>query len=168
MDNQENSETANSTKDLKERYTAKYDDEEIDPLKTNGTSDKISVRVSMPLNEDPDSTSVAKDSSSGGGGTNANGAHTDNGEALLSSNKKNKKFKEQVSGILIKYEISNRAKRIISILLVLLLILLVSLITIIALWPSIPDYMKMDVCKERDCFDASAQVSCNFYSNVNK
>lgn len=155
MADKDNSETVNNTKELKGKYTAKYDAEEIDPLKTNGTSEKPDIKITLP----PDESGAPVN----GSGGESNGV--DNGIDGLQPiivKSRNQKLKERVSGILEKYEISDRAKKIISILLVLLVILIVSLVTLIVLWPSIPEYMKMSVCTERDCFEASAQVSFFF------
>lgn len=155
MADKENSETANSTKELKGKYTAKYDAEEIDPLKTNGTSNKPDIKITLPPEEN--------------GAAPVNGNTVENGDDNVDSSvraglhpiivkSRNRRLKKRVSDIFEKYEISDRAKKIICILLVLLVIFIISLITLIILFPSFPEYLKYNVCTERDCFEASAQV----------
>lgn len=142
-----NGETINGGGDAgKGKYTGKYDPEETDPLKKNKDNNGGITDITVSLPEDDDIEAAAATAKNGG---------TKNESAKLA---KTATFKDRCDGLLEKYEVSKKAKKIISILIVLLVVLIAALIILIILWPSIPDYMKMPVCADRECLDASAQI----------
>lgn len=66
--------------------------------------------------------------------------------------------------LLTQLEISKKARIPFLVLIGVITALLVILILMTVFWPTIPYYMKADICVEKECLDSSAQVrSYHFY-----
>ena len=64
--------------------------------------------------------------------------------------------------VLTRLDISGKARLPFLTAISLCVLLLIVLIILIAFWPSIPYYMKADICVEKECLDASSQVSFSY------
>ncbi|XP_059616553.1 protein gone early [Phlebotomus argentipes] len=116
-----------------EKYTKKFDPEEISPLKqpkqvTNSTNQDTSVTVS------------------------------DSPEVNPPKKKTKYKITDHYESVIAQLELNKRSQTVFLCLIGLCIVLVVVLISMIVFWPRIHDYMTAEVCVDKECLDASAQI----------
>ncbi|GAB0089347.1 Peptidase M13 [Sergentomyia squamirostris] len=130
---EESTEEVKNTNNVGEKYTKKYDPEEISPLKqakqvTNANNQDTSVTVS------------------------------DSPEVNPPKKKTKYKITDHYESVMTQMELNKRSQTVFICLLVLCLILMIILIGLVIFWPKIHDYMTAEVCVEQECLDASSQI----------
>ncbi|XP_052873452.1 protein gone early [Anopheles cruzii] len=101
------------------------------------------------------------DTAEGGGGGFGGGGGSSTNESSFNSQARNrrKNFRCGLYARLLKlFEVSQKSERAFLVLGGICLALLLIVVVLASCWPHIPDYLRMEVCMETDCFEASKQV----------
>lgn len=144
-----------------DQYTKNFDLNEIKPL-NNDSILPYSEEETSRLNGGADDSIQKLEQVN----LNLSGASAVDGNdrALLPDNRTERNFiKGTYESMLSRLDISQKAKLPFLIAVSLCAIFLIILIVLISFWPRIPYYMKADICVDKECIDASAQVRYCLY-----
>lgn len=157
----------NTRKRTPDEYTKNFDLNEISPLRTSTASTASSTHSN-------DSQTTTRNGNAAHlssppivlnmTGPPGSGKHQDSppeidDETFMPGSKRSNKFRGTYEDILAKLDLSEKARLPFVCAIVLCILLTIVLIVMAVFWPRIPAYMRSPVCVDRECLDASAQVS---------
>lgn len=137
-----------------DQYTRNFDLNEISPLRGDDGSNKNGETNGhrLLINDQPHQFNIQVIDADDPDGA---GAH----HQPMSSSKSKNKLKGTYHSILTNLQISEKARLPFLLTIGLAAILLLAIIIMIAFWPRIPYYMKANICVDKECLQASSQVS---------